>query len=392
MRTRIGLLTIGLLSIFSGCNYFKNVALLTQGRVGEKNFEISFPFTYERGLIIVQVQLGDDPTTHPCIFDSGAFNSKIESELAGALGFRVGATKNNSDSQGNEREIEVVQIDSLKLGDLSFYNIGAGKLDWDSLSATPCLADGGIIGANLMKLANWQIDYATQTITVSDTPFEPTRSSAIRVPFKHPVFSGTPEIDLQIEGRKVGPVLLDLGSNGSLRLPFALEDNFSGSRTVRLADASNSGIYGITPDSVVVKALPIQLGDQTHTLPVSFEGGGDGLLGNEILQHYRVTLNYKGNEAYLEPYEEGPTPAPTLTFIPGVLTPDLWVVNRAQQGSLWNLGDTLTHVNGLRPHEVFDTYCDFFLGIRDLINVAGGMTVTTLDGEVVAVDAIEDWE
>ncbi|MEL6533826.1 MAG: aspartyl protease family protein [Bacteroidota bacterium] len=391
MRTRI-ILSIGcFILVLSGCNYFKNVALLTQGRVGAKNFRVSFPFTYERGLIIVQVLLGDDPTPRPFIFDSGAFNSKIEAELAGALGFQVGAIKTNSDSQGNEQEIEVVQMDSLKLGELNFYNIGAGKLTWDSLSASPCLADGGIIGANLMKLANWQIDYATQMITVSDQAFEPS-ATAIHIPFRHPVFSGTPEIDLNIEGRKVSHVLLDLGSNGSLRLPFSLESSFEGTRTLRLADASNSGIYGITADSIVVKTLPIQMGEQTHTLPVSFEGEGKGLLGNEILQHYRVTLNYKGNDAYLEPYDVPPTPEPKFTFIPGVLTEDLWVVNRAQQGSRWNLGDTLTHVNRLRPHEVFDTYCDFFLGIRDILTAPEGLEVTTQQGEVVRVEAVEDWE
>lgn len=392
MRPRTALWALAFTATLFGCNYLNNVALLTQGRVGAKNFEISFPFTYERGLIIVQVQLGNDPTPHSFIFDTGAFNSKVEVELAEALGFRVRATKTNSDSQGNEQKIEVVRMDSLKLGDLPFYNIGAGKLEWDSLSASPCFAEGGIIGANLIKLANWQIDYQTQTITVSDKPFE-VGASAIRIPFKHPVLSGTPEIDLEVEGREIGPILLDLGSNGSLRLPLSLEHAFTGTGSVRLADATNSGIYGITADSLIVKRLPIRLYDQSYTLPVSFEGsGGKGLLGNEILQHYRVTLNYKGNKVYLEPYADGPQTEPTLTFIPGVLTEDLWVVNRAQRGSRWNLGDTLTHVNGLQPRDLYTTYCDYFLGIRELLDSPEGITVTTPKGEEVNVEVLEEWE
>ena len=392
MKTPLLAVTLPLLlaGIFSSCNYFQNVTLLTQGRPQERNFHETFPFHFERGLIILDVQVSDDPATYPFLFDTGAFNSKISAELAGPLGLPVKAIKENSDSQGNVRTIEVVQIDSLNLGNLTFLNIGAGKIDWDSAVPTPCLAEGGILGGNLIKLANWQIDFATQTITASSEPFS-VSEEAIRLRFTHPTLSGTPELVLEVDGRDLSPVLLDLGSNGSLRLPHSIHDAFDDTPGLSLIDATSAGIYGTSVDSVMIRPLPITLGEDRFTAPVRFEGSGEGLLGTEILQHYRVTIHYGKDEIFLEPYGDLPTAEPSLRFIPKVLNDEYWQVARTEVGSDFTLGDTLRSINGLQPKDLFATYCEYFMGIGSLLQSEESLRVEKLNGEIVVLDPIKRW-
>ena len=363
------------LSLNTSCNYFRNVNLLTSGRVTEKEFSYTFPFRYERGLIIVTADFGGRQADF--IFDSGAFDCKLEASLAGSLGYPVRATKDSYDSQGNERIIEVVQMDSLYLGPLEFEHISAGKLHWDSLSASPCLASGGIIGANLIKLANWKIDYRAQQIHVSSEPFAAPEGS-ITLPFKHPLLSGTPEVDLTVGGRELGPILIDLGSNGSLRLPYSIHEAFSEYQGVTYADRSNSGIYGVQADTVVSRKIPLDLGDGPHEQWIHFEGSGSGLLGNEVLENYTLILNYRGNEAILQPYPDATFAAhPPLTFIPGVADAQTWQVNRALLGGPLALGDTFPTLNGETPDQRYPEYCHYFLNIgQDFLQDSVRITLT----------------
>lgn len=382
---------VGLIWLLSGCNYARNVAALTAGKLDAPPYPVSIPFQFESGLIVVPVPFEPSTQSYSCLLDSGAFNSKIETGLAEAQGFQSIAFKDNQDSQGNVRKIEVVRIGAMQLGPLHLKKIGAGKLNWDEKAGTRCFAPGGIIGANVMKLANWQIDFEQRTIAVSGAPFV-VGEGAIRLPFTHPLLSGTPEITIAVGGREVSPVVLDLGSNGSLRLPYALHAQFPDVPTVELADQSNAGIYGVSADPVVVKLLPIQLGDQTYSLPVTFEGeGGKGLLGTEILQFFRVTLNYDGNQIFLEPTAQAPVASPTLTFIPGVSDEGHWVVRRAARDSQWSLGDPLREVNEHVPDELFHDYCEYFRGIGALLRSPEGLRVTTQSG-VQKIDPLQSWD
>ena len=97
--------------------------------------------------------------THQFIFDTGAFQSKVEYSLSESLNLKTKFKRDNGTAQGIKREIEITSVDSVKIGESKFINIGAGKLKYDKNSYSPCVAKDGIIGANLIKLAHWKIDY-----------------------------------------------------------------------------------------------------------------------------------------------------------------------------------------------------------------------------------------
>lgn len=357
---------------------------MTGGDIDRKNFSETIPFRYIKGLIVVDAQLENDTTQHQFIFDTGAFNSKVEYGLAEELNLPTVATKENSTAAGVSRGIEVTRIEHLSLGETDFTNIGAGKLRYDEQSASPCIAEDGIIGANLIKLTHWNIDYKNLQLHFSDSPFSiPENRDAYHLPFKKPLLSGTPEIEVGIAGRTISGVMFDVGYNGGLILPARFVDEFTSDSTFTVLDRSTTGIYGSNTDTLTTKLLEIDLGGYKTMIPVVFSTIGKALLGNDVLEHFEVFLNYKKKRISLMPYEHPSVEFPR-GFIPGVANDSLWVVNRTTTNNPLQLGDTLTSINGLQPRDLYQNYCDYFMNIGDLLN-SDSLLITTASEETITL-------
>ncbi|MEQ8474691.1 aspartyl protease family protein [Fulvivirga sp.] len=365
MKNRI--VYIAFLSFFSAsCSYFKNVKLLTDAKISREHYVQTIPFEWRKELIVVKARLNSDTALREFIFDTGAFNSKVENDLANALGLEVVTEKTNSTAQGLSQKIEVVRIDSLQLGETTAYNIGAGKLNYGLASASPCIAASGIIGANLIKLAHWKIDYQNQLLHFSDTPFE-VEESSYRLPFDRPLLSGTPQISLKVEGKKAENVLFDVGFNGGLVLPLSLASHFSNVDSKIILDQSTSGIYGTNADSLLVKNLTVEVGGVKAKIPVEFSSLNKALLGNEFLKHFVVIINYDTKEIHLQKQKEVQI-APSHNFLVAVQNDSLWVVSRTSPDLPLRLGETLLSVNGKKPKDLFTSHCDYVMNVGKLID------------------------
>lgn len=347
------------------CSYLKNVQLLSGGELKRQQFVQAIPFEMKKDLIVVKARINGDSTEREFIFDTVAFNSKIEKGLAESLSLKTITTKSNSTAAGVTRIIEVTRIDSLVFGETAFYNVGAGKVEYDEQSASPCIAQHGIIGANIMKLAHWKIDYEHQMIYFSDQPFE-VKESAFNIEFDNPLLSGTPLISMKIGGKEAQNILFDLGYNGGLVLPIALAAEFEGSEKI-FFDRSTTGIYGAKADTLIEKQLEVEIDGFQTSIPVNFSANGKALLGNEFLKHFEVIINYDKNIIQLIE-RKAVSIQPNPPFIPGVLNYNQWVVDRTTEDLPFDLGDTLTSVNGKTPGELFDNYCDYLMHVGTLIN------------------------
>jgi len=274
-------------------------------------------------------------------------------------------------------------MDTISLGGVPFGKISAGLLQYDSLSASRCLAPGGLIGANLIQHAHWKIDYQQQLLWISDQPFEAGAEATV-LPFSHPTLSGKPSIAINVGGNTVKNLIMDTGYNGSLTLPKALLPEFEGYPVDTLIDQSGTGIYGhaAEADTVFRMLLPLRFGEHTLQAPVEFTRHG-GYLGNEVLENFIVSLNYDNNTIALTPNGHQPVKR-SLDFIPGVLSDTLWIMQRCPAGSPVRFGDTLTRINGYRPCDLYNNYCDYFLGIRDLLE-RDTLTLEYPDGKIIEV-------
>jgi predicted aspartyl protease len=371
------------IALMSSCNYINNIKLLTAGSLERENFVETIPFNYTKDLVVIEARINERAEKRQFILDTGAFDSKIEISLASGLNLPTKATKTNSTAQGISQTIDITQLESVWLGDTKFTNISAGKLQYDEHSASRCIAPDGIIGANLIKLAHWKIDYDNQEIQFSDSPFSPSKKAPHSLDFDKPLLLGTPEIELEVAGQTVSGVLFDIGYNGGLVLPAQLSDSFPTNKEQRYFDRSTSGIFGTNTDTLTSKELNVSIGGYTMNIPVEFSSIGKALLGNDVLEHFDVILNYDKNLIELYPQSEIQVETPN-SFIPGILNDSLWVVNRTSTELPFSLGDTLKSINGQKPSDLYRSYCDYFFNIGKLID-KDSLLISRIDGSSIQV-------
>ncbi|WP_370391109.1 aspartyl protease family protein [uncultured Winogradskyella sp.] len=379
------LCTIGL----SSCNYVKNVNLLTSGDLDRENFTDSISFEMKKDLVIVKAQINGKDNMLDFIFDTGAFNSKINHTLTEAYNLETKAIKENEDSNGNVKIIEVTQLEKVQLGHTVFSKIGAGKVKYAEESPSPCIAEHGIIGANLIKLANWKIDYEKQMIYFSDKPFSVDNpSKAIVLDYDAPTLSATPKVNVKIAGRTVENLLIDTGSNGGFRLPSALQNAFTSTETQTYYDRSVSGIYGFSTDTLVIKTLPLD--DFKTTFPIQFSALGKGLIGNEYLKYFKLYIDTDDDVITLEPQRTIETPKERpISFIP--TSDNRWQINRVSANAKHGLklGDTLLKINNSTPKDLYKDYCDYVMNSHEIYESAYLELVTVEKDTVIVQGSIK---
>jgi predicted aspartyl protease len=371
--------------LMSACNYVKNINLLTSGSLDREDFVQTIPFDYKKDLIVVKAKINGRQEKRQFIFDTGAFDSKIEIGLADKLNLHTKASKTNSTAQGISQKIEVTQLESIELGETVFTDISAGKLRYDEHSASQCIAPHGIIGANLTKLAHWKIDYHNREIQFSDNPVKRSDKEYYSLDFDKPMLSGTPEIEIKVGGKMVLGVLFDTGYNGGLILPARLADSFPAPNERIYFDRSTSGIFGTNTDTLTSKQLEVSIGGYAINIPVAFSSIGKALLGNDILEHFEVFIDYDQNRIELHPVENVQVDSP-YAFIPGILNDSLWVVNRTSAKLPFSLGDTLQSINGKKPADLYNSFCDYFLNINKLLDT-GSLSITAKNGTAIKLNA-----
>ncbi|MEO9886733.1 MAG: aspartyl protease family protein [Balneola sp.] len=372
----IYLLGIGMLSLLliSSCNYTKNVILLSRGSVQQTNFLESIDFENRHGLIVVKGFVNGNDDTLEFLFDTGAFDGKITRFWGDKYNLKEKATKNKSDSQGNENEISMTLIKELSLGTINFKNTAAGIIDFPQNSLSPCIAADGIIGANLIREANWKIDFVNNKIWITDdfSRFNELNTREVQaIKFKKPLLSGTPTIDVTVNQRALGNILFDTGSNGSVDLPRSIKDQLFATIETEwdtTLDNSSSGIWGTNFDSVFATQSAINFeGYNSISAEINFAEKGFAKVGNDVLEKYDVYLNYDKKRIYLNPNPQfqSTETKQNFGFIPYYQSENYWTVENLRLGSPAdnsgiNFGDIITKIDGKTPEQFYSTFCGYF--------------------------------
>jgi hypothetical protein len=293
-----------LLLFLSSCNSFKLIKLLKEGSVEQASFKTEIPFEMRLGLIIVPVTINGK--TYDFLVDTGAPNLCTE-ELAAELNLETVVSQKAGDSQGVKEELDFVVMPDMYLNGICFKQTGAAVADLNKSEVLACLNADGIIGANLMKEAVWEIDYERKVITISEkrASFE-IPDSVIHVPFS-PALSFTPRVNITYNGVEDKNVTFDTGSNGyfasSKTVYKSIKDKTPTIKEARSFGSSGSGLYGaaVSDTNITARIDSTRLGDLTiQSNVVTFEKGSR-TLGTKFLQNYRVIIDWSVNEILLIP-------------------------------------------------------------------------------------------
>lgn len=270
-------------------------------RAAEKPVPVvaEIPFRWTPGQIEVQVSIEGRPPIW-CVLDSGAEFSMLDEEVATA--WKIGPIVPRG---GRERiENAAVQIGSFPLPRQPFTlwaldNFRRQKRDIR-----------GVIGCELFERYVVTVDFQKRVVILNEPRTYRPPSAARRIPI---TFDGRLPViraAVTVRGKKVqARLMIDTGASQALvlRYPFATEHHFFGSadetKTSETVATGRRSFITVAVDQLELDRWTFKSPRTTAYGSAAGAGGytsTDGLLGNDVLQHFRVTFNYSRSQVVFE--------------------------------------------------------------------------------------------
>jgi len=354
--------------LFTSCNIIKTVKILKKGSVAQKNFKEEISFESRAGLIIVKATV--NRKDYNFIYDSGATNA-VTKELAEALKLKPLTNQVAEDSEGKKGRIQFALIDEIKLGKISFLNTAVAIIDLNAIPELACLHVDGLIGANLMRKAFWQIDYIKQILIVASN------LDSLRIPKNafsfsfSPLISGTPVVDVELSGIKSKGNIFDTGSSGEITLSAPVFKKLLKKNTslkyLRGIGSSSAGLYGKGNDTnYIAKIEGLKMGTlllSNHIIDFKRDKGN---LGSNFFKDYIVSLDWKQNKIWFVPQSQEEQEWGTFGFSTSKVNKKLVISYLIENSPAANagikLGDEILFVNGKDYSNTSDAdYCEIIV-------------------------------
>ncbi|MEM6344234.1 MAG: aspartyl protease family protein [Bacteroidota bacterium] len=289
-----------LLSIFTfSCTGSKQLTLLKQGNTKQTAFYEEISFRYVKDHIFVDVEI--DGKLYNFLFDTGYAISFIEQSLIKESGYQSIIKDKLKGSSFKKHKVGYGFIPTLKIGAVDFTELGIGTDDLAFINQDYICEQkvDGIIGANLMRKAHWQIDYEQQIIRFTNDWDKLTISpQADQVQMKaHQQGYGYCSLSIQLDSIKKD-FILDTGSGGAFTTGLENWEQIKASEPVHSLYLTNA-----SPASkrYLIQVRKAKMGDFTAEQAVlSLEEGVASLLGNDFLKHYRLSIDWSKNLLFLE--------------------------------------------------------------------------------------------
>lgn len=265
------------------CFSQKKEQISKQGVVTKKDYLVEIPFHYIYKHIFIEVLINQKK--YNFLFDTGYEFSAIDQNISTEINYHFKKEIELSGSSIKPETVSLVELPTIVISSVNFENTygiiqNLSFIDADSLKID------GVIGNNLIRKANWQIDYKKHIIKISDQIDNFNISKAANVIKMGKRKWGIGYIDVSIDSKK-HQFLFDLGSSG--RFTTNTEN----------PDQKNRSII-----AKKIKLGDLELYDQT----ISLEKDVSSLIGNAFFQDYLLTIDWNNSLLYLLPQTEVKTP------------------------------------------------------------------------------------
>ncbi|QBQ40189.1 hypothetical protein E2P86_03105 [Sphingobacterium psychroaquaticum] len=286
------LLLLSFLMLLTNCNTTSKI--FDSGQAELKNNIETIELDYISDMPFVKVNI--EGKTYNFLFDTGA-PTVISSQIFQDLGLKKKAQGKVTDSQKNSKQQIFTLIPEMHVGAITFHDIGAIVLDFES-PEFKCLQMDGILGANQMAKLFWRIDYSKRTAEATKTR---TSFMSDRYQYELPFTTKdtkTPVIATELFNRKLG-FTFDTGYSGFLSTirPTDLDQydyiSYKGSKSVGAFGTSKQDIF------YQIKADDFKIHRDTFR-NIIVETGASNLIGNKFLKNFVFILDWWGNKVYLD--------------------------------------------------------------------------------------------
>lgn len=264
----------------------------------QKKLSDTFTFSTHDNLTFVDtILINNKVIINRFIYDTGSELSVIDSKFINKINHNE-ANKDIvvKDILGHRKRQKTVIIDSIKLGNNTYYNIKAFIVDLSNLNID------GIIGCNVLKNHIWKFDYPNHLITryssISDLPTTPKYT----IPFSFK--NGIPRINIRIGSHTIDNIIFDTGNANPLS--FAVKDT-SLLLTESIKDTYiRYYAYSINSDQKTLSRIKesaftkLQCGDYTMDTTTAVFLGYAPAIGTPMLYHSNVVIDFPSKQIYID--------------------------------------------------------------------------------------------
>ncbi len=291
------LLQLLILFNFSSCGIvgrIKTVGLINGTQIEQRHFFEEISFKEENGKIILPVEIQNN--VYDFLFDTGAI-AVIDNEVLKNLKSQKVTSQKVKDYVGKKSKLNYHKLEQVSIQNINFRSAGVVGADFGLIKSKDCSGISGIIGANWMKKALWQIDFQQQKLRFArsiDSLQIPANSDTIRF---IPNLQGTPAFKFSTSNGVQKDMILDTGSPGNLSMPangFSKEER---NATLLKRFGLTYGIFGSSLDSTFFIQFPtasighkLELSNPIVALETSIN---KGVMGTTFLQNYLVTIDWQ---------------------------------------------------------------------------------------------------
>lgn len=356
-----------LLFLFSGLFIIASAQSksLKKGNIKSSNYFEELHFEFEKNKIVIPVEI--QGKTYRFLLDTGAPNI-ISKEVREAIQPEHKVTISTSDANDIRQNLDIVVIESLKLGTVEFENFSTLVYDLNGSDIFKCFGIDGFIGSNMLRHSIIQINAEQKTLILTDNikRLKLNKKQSEKLKLLGNQSSPYVWIDLigEDEGREM--VLIDTGMGSLYDLS---EDNYNIFKTKKIYNAigksegaSSLSLFGEVPiDSQIRVHLPklvinnFEINNAiTHTTK-----GSHSKIGAELLNHGVMTIDYKNKRFYFNSYNDSLNLDGDFGFTQTLKN------NKLVIGYVWDedlktkisYGDEILEVNGKKFNT--DDFCDF---------------------------------
>ncbi|WCO03278.1 retropepsin-like aspartic protease [Psychroserpens ponticola] len=360
------------------------------GKVKTNNYFEELPFEFEKNKIIIPVEI--QGTIYRFLLDTGAPNI-ISKEVQKAIEPRSVVTLSTSDANNLKQDLDIVTLESLKLGSVEFQNFSALVFDLNGSDIFKCFGIDGFIGSNLLRHTIIQINAEQKKLILTDNIKRLNLNKNQSKKIKLIGDQSSPYVWINIIGQDKGKemILIDTGMGNLYDLS---EDNYNIFKTKNIYNeigksigASSLSLFGEVPiDSQTRVHLPklvINNFEINNTITHTTKGD-HSRIGAELLNHGVMTIDYKNKRLYFNPYKTSLNLEGDFGFTQTLKN------NKLVIGYVWDqdlktkieYGDEILEVNGIEV--ITANFCDHVTK-KSVLKTLNAVTLKVLknDGNVL---------
>lgn len=295
MRKQIILVLITIL--FYSCSTLK---YKKQGFVSNKEYLKEIPFDYINGFIFIPVTI--ENKDYNFLLDTGAELNLIDPEIAKELNLKQLRKGTISNAKESKKGISRVELKNIDIGGVQFQET-AGMI-WEISKFADligCVKIDGLIGNNLMRKTNWQIDYHNKIIYISDKVENFSISSSSKKMIMNSGKSGNVLLNLNIKN-KTKKFTFDTGYNGFIQTGETdfLENDIYLTR-VGLTGANFNGKKDGEIYYSPLKSFSINNIEFKSPSIFLIKPSDSSVLGNEFYENFIITIDWKNDYLFFDP-------------------------------------------------------------------------------------------